>query len=297
MPTVRSYQEPTTFTWSHLLVDEDSGCAALIDPVWEFDPASALTSTAVVDAILDDVASLGLELQWILETHVHADHLTCGAVLRERTGARLAIGRGVLDIQRDFARVYDLPGFPADGRQYDHLFEDDEVFMVGGIEVRAMPTPGHTRDSLTYVTDGAAFIGDTLFAPDTGSARCDFPGGDAGLLYDSVQRIHALPDGTRLYLCHDYPPEGREARPWFAVEESRAHNVHLNEHTRREDFIAMREARDATLPLPRLILPAIQVNMRGGAAPEPSGNGFGYLKIPFDSKIAEILGARRRDTD
>lgn len=297
MPQVRSYRELTTSTWSHLLIDDDSRKAALIDPVWEFDPASARTSTAVVDSILDDVESLGLELEWILETHVHADHLTCGAVLRERTGAKLAIGRGVLAIQRDFARVYDLADFPADGRQYDRLFEDDEVFTVGNIEVRAMPTPGHTRDCLTYVTDGAAFIGDTLFAPDTGSARCDFPGGDAGLLYESVQRIHALPDGTRLYLCHDYPPDGREPRAWFPVEESRAHNVHLNEHTRREDFIAMREARDATLPLPRLILPALQVNIRGGAPPEAAANGVRYLKIPFDSEIAEILGARGRRLD
>lgn len=292
---VISHREPETGTWTHVLLDEASARAAIIDPVWEYDPASGLTSTALVDSILEEVESLGLELEWILETHVHADHLTCGALLRERTGAKLAIGRGVLDIQRDFARVYDLPDFPADGRQYDHLFEDDEVFTVGNIEVRAMATPGHTRDCLTYVTEGAAFIGDTLFAPDTGSARCDFPGGDAGLLYDSVQRIHALPDGTRLYLCHDYPPEGREARAWFPVEESRVHNVHLNERTSRADFIAMREARDATLSLPKLILPAIQVNIRGGAPPEAADNGVRYLKIPFDSEIAEILGAHGRD--
>lgn len=219
-------------------------------------------------------------MEWILETHAHADHLSAAAWLRDQTGAQLAIGKGIIDVQRTFQAIYNIV-LPE--RPFDRLLEEGDEFQIGNLKARVIATPGHTRDSLTFVIGDAAFVGDTLFMPDYGSARCDFPGGDAGMLFDSVQKLHALPSETRLYLCHDYPPHGRQPVAMVKAGDSRRNNVHLRDGIDREDFIRMRNTRDATLAMPRLILPAIQVNIRGGQLPQPADNGTVYLKIPVNT--------------
>ncbi len=281
--------EPGTGTWSYLLIDDAGSAAALIDPVWLFDPVSGLCDTAFVDGMLEQAASRGCRVDWVLETHAHADHLTAADYVRRRTGARIAIGRGILAVQETFRRVFGLHHFPADGSQFDRLVEEGDVLALGSLEIAVMETPGHTSDSVTYLVGDAAFVGDTLFAPHYGTARCDFPGGDAGALFDSIARLHALPDGTRLFLCHDYPDEGHEPVAQVPIEQSRTTNVHIGPDTTREAYIEMRNRRDSTLHLPKLILPSVQINIRAGMSPAPEGNGVPYLRTPFNRTIKDLL--------
>ena len=283
-PEVRALYHQPTFTFSYVAWDPGSRDAVIVDPVLDYDAASARTGTASAAALLAIVEQEGLTLKLILETHAHADHLSAAGYLRERSGAPVGIGAGIASVQQTFSEIYNLgPGFPTDGRQFDVLFADGDRFPLGGMAVEVMATPGHTNDSVTYLLGDAAFVGDTLFSPDYGSARCDFPGGDAATLYNSVQRLYRLPPETRLFLCHDYPPGGREARCEWSVQEQRRDNVHLAADTAEEDFVAMRRARDEQLGMPALIIPAVQVNIRAGRLPEPEENGTRYLRVPLDT--------------
>lgn len=281
-PIVESFFHDDTFTWTHLVQDPDSDACAVVDPVLDFDAASGRLRTTTVDALIDRIRTLGLRVEWILETHVHADHLSGAARIREILGGRIAIGDHVACVQKVFGDLFNAEAdFARDGSQFDRLLADGERFHVGGLEAEVLHTPGHTPACSTYVFDGAAFVGDTIFAPDFGTARTDFPGGDARTLYRSVQRILALPPETLLYLCHDYLPEAREeyvASTTVAAE--REGNVHVHEGVSEAEFVAFREARDAELPAPRLLLPSVQFNMRGGALPPAEGNGMHYLKLP-----------------
>jgi len=282
-PMVESFRDPLTSTFSHVVYEAAGGHAAIIDSVLGYDGPSARTSTELADRLIAFVRQQALSVDWILETHAHADHLSAGAYLRDQLGGKLAIGRGILGVQQHFKQLFNLgDAFDADGRQFDHLFDANEAFSIGELSAYAMATPGHTADSLTYVMGDAAFIGDTLFAPDTGSARCDFPGGDAQQLYASVQSILALPEHTRIFLCHDNPPAGREPAAETSVAAQRIGNKHLHVGVTLADYVALRTARDATLPQPLLILPALQVNIRGGRLPEPDSNGVSYLRLPLN---------------
>lgn len=278
------FHDPETGTYSYVVSDPATRRAAIVDPVLDYDPRGARTSTAGADAITRYVHAEGLQIEWLLETHAHADHLSAAAVLKDRHGGRIGIGAGVRSVQATFRELLDLgASLPADGSQFDRLFADGETFRIGSIEARVLATPGHTSDSITYLIGNAAFIGDTLFAPDYGTARCDFPGGDAHELHASVRKLYALPPETLLYLCHDYPPPGREPRPAWSVREQSERNVMLNGATSAEAFAAARRARDATLAVPTLLLPAIQVNLRAGRLPPPAANGRSYLKIPINA--------------
>lgn len=282
-PEVRSLYHAPTHTWTHLAWDRESRCAAVVDPVLDYDAASGRTATTSVAALSDVIDTESLELQWILETHAHADHLSASAWLKSRYHCPVAIGARIRDIQTHFRQVFNLgESFHVDGRQFDRLLEDGDRIPLGNQEIEVLHTPGHTDDSITYVMGDAAFVGDTLFAPDYGTARCDFPGGDARHLYRSIRRILDLGDEVRLFLCHDYPPEGREALPSFTVAEQRSGNVHVRDGIAEDDFVVMRERRDRELDMPALILPSIQVNIRAGALPEPECNGVAYLKIPLN---------------
>jgi glyoxylase-like metal-dependent hydrolase (beta-lactamase superfamily II) len=282
-PQVASFYDPATFTFTHVVYDRDGGHAAVVDPVLDYDPASARTATASADRVLEFLRAHRLTLDWVLETHAHADHLTAAAYLRRETGAKVAIGRGITQVQERFKALFGLEAaFPVDGRQFDRLLADGDTFRIGELEGRAMATPGHTDDSLTYLVGDAAFVGDTVFAPQTGTARTDFPGGDARKLYQSIGKLFALPDDTRLFLCHDYPPAGREAYPQNSLEEQRQGNVHVGHQSSEEAFVRMRTERDATLAPPKLILPALQVNIRAGDLPPPDANGTRYLRLPLD---------------
>jgi glyoxylase-like metal-dependent hydrolase (beta-lactamase superfamily II) len=283
------HYEPESGTWSYVLLDRRDRTAALIDPVWVYDPVSGLCDATFVESLLACVDAHRCRLEWVLETHAHADHLTAADFVRRRTGARIAIGRGICTVQETFSRVFGYSDLATDGRQFDRLVAEGDVIALGGLEIRVLETPGHTSDSVTYRVGDAAFVGDTLFAPHYGTARCDFPGGDAGALYDSIVRLHGLPDGTRLYLCHDYPEGDQEPVCMVPVEVSRATNQHIGPATRRIEFIEMRTRRDAGLGLPRLILPSVQFNVRAGAAPPPADNGVSYLRIPFNRTISDIL--------
>lgn len=281
--TVASFFHPPTSTWSHIASDPATGEAAIIDPVLDYDHAAGRTSTVAADELLGHVEQAGLAVSYILETHAHADHLTAAPYLQARLAAPIAIGVGIRQVQRTFKPIFDLePEFATDGSQFDRLFADGDEFVLGRLTARVLATPGHTSDSITYLIGDAAFIGDTVFAPDYGTARCDFPGGDAGLLYASIQRLYQLPGGTRLYLCHDYQPVERDAIASVTVDQQRTGNVHVRHDTPREEFIRMRTARDQTLTMPALILPAVQVNIRAGRLPPAAGNGVSYLKIPVD---------------
>lgn len=283
-PEVRALYHAPTSSFSYVAWDPESRHAAIIDPVLDYDGASARTSTATAEALLAVIEREALELRWILETHAHADHLSAAGFLHERSRAPVGIGAGICSVQSTFSEIYGLgPGFPTDGRQFDRLFTDGERFALGGIEVEVLGTPGHTQDCVTYLAGDAAFVGDTLFSPDYGSARCDFPGGDAAELFRSVRRLYSLPAETRLFLCHDYPPQGREARCEWSVAEQRQGNVHIDADTREEDFVAMRRNRDAKLGMPALMIPAVQVNIRAGRLPEPEDNGIRYLRVPLDT--------------
>lgn len=282
-PLVESFRDPQTSTFSHVVYDAPGGRAAIVDPVLDYDAASARTGTVLADRLLAFVRRQALTVDWILETHAHADHLSAGGYLRDQLGAKLAIGRGIVSVQERFKQLFNLDrDFAADGSQFDHLFNEGETFAIGGLSGRTLATPGHTDDSLTYVIGDAAFIGDTLFAPDTGTARCDFPGGDAHKLYDSIHKIFALPADTRIFLCHDYPPGDREPTPQTSVAAEETSNVHVRDGVAEADFVRMRTERDASLPEPKLILPALQVNIRGGRLPPPDGNGISYLRLPLN---------------
>ena len=270
-------------TYSYVVAEGPAGRAAVIDPALDYDAASGRSGTASAQALVDHVRKQGYTLDWILETHAHADHLSAAQFVQGELGGRLAIGEGICKVQETFKTLYNLgAGFKTDGSQFDHLFKDGESFAIGGLKGKVMAVPGHTSDSVAYLIGDAAFTGDTLFMPDSGSARCDFPGGDAGMLYDSIHKLLALPPATRLFMCHDYAPGGRAQANETTVAEERRSNIHVKEGVTRAAYVEMRRGRDATLPVPALLLPAIQVNIRGGRLPEPEANGTVYLKIPVD---------------
>lgn len=284
---VEALYDKVTSTISYLVLDRSSGQCALIDSVLDYDPKSGRTSTESADALIARVQALGAQVQWILETHVHADHLSAAAYLKEKLGGHVAIGALITQVQKTFGELFnEAPDFARDGSQFDVLLEDEEIFLIGNLRARALHTPGHTPACMSYVVEDcgemAVFVGDTLFMPDYGTARCDFPGADARTLYRSIRRLLAFPDTTQLFMCHDYLPGGREMRFVTTVAEQRASNIHIHQGISEDDFVAMREARDATLEMPVLILPSVQVNMRSGQFPEPEGNGVSYLKIPLN---------------
>ena len=288
--TIRPFFDTQTGTVSYVVSDNATRAAAAIDPVLDYDFKSGRTATAAVDSMLAYLRAEGLALQWILETHVHADHLSAAHYLQESAGGRIAIGEKIREVQATFKKIYNLDdSFLPDGSQFDHLFKDGETFMIGEVEVRALLVPGHTPADMAYVVDGAAFVGDTLFMPDVGSARADFPGGDAHTLFRSMRRLLDLPPATRLFVCHDYPPEGREAKWETTVAEQRTSNIHVHDGIGEEEFVAMRTARDAGLEVPTLILPSLQVNVRAGRLPPSDENGISYLRIPLN-----VLPARAR---
>ena len=277
------FHEPSN-TWSYVVTDAATGVAALVDPVLDFDPKAARIATTSAQALLDHVRATGSQVAWILETHAHADHLSAGHWLKTQLpDARLAIGEGIRTVQETFRPVFNLGAqFPVDGSQFDHLFAADETFMIGSLQGRVIAVPGHTSDSNAYLLGDALFTGDSLFMPDGGTARCDFPGGSAAQLYRSIRRLFELPDATRVFVCHDYAPGGRELACQTTIGEQKQGNIHVRDGISEAQFVAVREARDATLEMPVLIIPAIQVNLRAGALPPAEDNGLRYLKIPLD---------------
>ena len=285
---IEGFFDPATWTISYLLLDTRSMTCAIVDSVLDYDPKSGRTGTASADRLIARVRERNASLQWILETHVHADHLSAAPYLKEKLGGQVAIGAHITAVQKVFGTLFNAgTDFARDGSQFERLLADSETFKIGSLEVRAMHTPGHTPACMTYVvSDGAvsvAFVGDTLFMPDYGTARCDFPGGDARTLYRSIQRSLSLPATTTLYMCHDYLPGGREPKFVTTVAEQRATNIHIHEGIGEDEFVAMRQKRDAALDMPVLILPSVQVNMRAGELPEPESNGTRYIKIPLNA--------------
>ncbi|EHK72519.1 beta lactamase [Pseudomonas psychrotolerans L19] len=283
-PRIEPFFDATTSTFTYVIYEAPGSRCAIVDSVLDYDPHSGRTATLSADRVARFVRDQGLTVEWLLETHAHADHLSAAPYLRRQLGGRIAIGEGIRRVQGAFKDVFNLePEFRLDGSQFDHLFQPDEVFHIGALTARALHVPGHTPADMAYqVKEDHVFVGDTLFMPDVGSARCDFPGGSARDLYRSIRRLLALPEATRLYLCHDYPPAGREARHETTVGEERALNVHVRDGVDEDAFVALRTRRDATLSMPTLILPAIQVNIRAGTLPPAEANGRRYLKIPID---------------
>jgi len=283
-PNVSAFFDEATFTVTYVVSDPATGRAAVIDPVLDFDAASGRTSTTSADKVIAHVSDNELGVDWILETHVHADHLSGAPYIRQKLGGKAAIGRDVTAVQETFKGVFNLKDLATDGSQFDHLFGEGDTFAIGDIEGHVIATPGHTPACITYVIGDAAFVGDTLFMPDFGSARTDFPGGSAPQLYESIQKILALPDDTRLFMCHDYKAPGRDEFAWeTSVAEQKASNIHINEKVSRDEFVEMRRGRDSQLGMPKLILPSLQVNLRAGELPEPEDNDVRYLKIPLDA--------------
>jgi glyoxylase-like metal-dependent hydrolase (beta-lactamase superfamily II) len=283
-PRVVAFFDEATFTASHVVADPGSPFCAVIDSVLDFDLASGRTSTSSAERIVDFVFSTKRRVAWQLETHAHADHLSAAAYLKERTGGKLGIGRGILAVQTRFGDLFNSRTGARRGREFDTLFEDGDSFPIGGLTCCVLHVPGHTPADAAYVVGDAVFVGDTLFMPDSGTARADFPGGDAGQLYRSILRLLGLPPQTRVFICHDYKAPGRDHFAWeTTVAAQRAGNIHVRDGIDEAHFVAMRTARDATLAVPKLILPSVQVNMHGGRLPEPEGNGRRYLKIPIDS--------------
>lgn len=285
-PAVHSLHHADTGTWSYVVADPATRVAAIIDPVLDFDAKSARITHVSAQKLLDIAQQHGYDVRWLLETHAHADHLSAADWLKQRLpAATLAIGAGIREVQKTFASKLDPDGaLDTDGSQFDRLFGDDDRFEVGTLQARTIPVPGHTRDSLAYLIGDALFAGDSLFMPDAGTARCDFPGGDAATLYRSIRRLYdGLPDDTRMFVCHDYGPGGRDAACETTIGEQRRSNIHVRDGVDENAFVTLRKARDATLAMPALILPSLQVNLRGGALPEPEGNGVRYLRIPLDS--------------
>ena len=284
-PEVRAFFHESSNAFSYVAWDPASLHAAVIDAVLDYDAASGRTGHHAADEIVAFVQAQGLTVEWVIDTHVHADHLSAAPYVQSKLGGSLGIGEHIRVVQETFGTLFNAgSGFARDGSQFDHLFSDDERYLLGGIEATAVHTPGHTPACMTHVIGDAAFVGDTLFMPDYGTARCDFPGGDAATLYASIQKIFALPDNTRVFLCHDYKAPGRdEFAHETTVAAERAGNIHVRDGTHQTDFVAMRTARDATLKMPQLILPAVQVNMRAGQLPPAEDNGMRYLKIPLDA--------------
>ena len=284
-PQVESFFDPVTNTVSYVVIDPDTRRCALVDSVLDFDPKAGRTRHAGAQRLVDLVRTRNLDVEWLLETHVHADHLSAAPWLQEQVGGKLAIGDRIRTVQETFGKVFNAgTEFARDGSQFDHLFHPGDRYQVGNLQARALHTPGHTPACMSHLIGDALFVGDTLFMPDYGTARCDFPGGDARTLYRSIQTLLALPDDTRVFLCHDYLPEGRDQYCWqTTVGEQRRHNIHVHEGISEEQFVAMREARDAGLNMPRLILPSVQVNMRAGHLPPAEENGTRYLKIPLNA--------------
>lgn len=285
VPEVQAFFDTDTYTVSYVVKDPKSNACAVIDSVLDFDPASGRTGHASADKIIEHVKREGLSVEWILETHAHADHLSAAPYLQAALGGRIAIGADIVAVQRVFGALFGLGAdFTPNGRQFDHLFTDGERFNIGELETVVLHTPGHTPACVSYVVGDAVFVGDTLFMPDYGTARCDFPGGDAATLFASVRRLLSLPPETRMFLCHDYLAPGRTDYRWeTTVGEQKAANVHLHDGVAEAEFVQKRRARDATLAMPRLILPSIQVNIRAGRFPEPEANGVRYLKLPIDA--------------
>ena len=283
-PDVSAFFDEATFTVTYVVSDPATGRAAVIDPVLDFDPASGRTSTTSADKVVAHVNDNKLGVDWVLETHVHADHLSGAPYMKEQLGGKAAIGRNVTAVQETFKGIFNLKDLATDGTQFDHLFGDADTFAVGDISGHVIATPGHTPACITYVIGDAAFVGDTLFMPDFGTARTDFPGGSAPQLYESIRKILALPDDTRLFMCHDYKAPGRDEFAWeTSVAEHKAINIHINDKVSREEFVEMREGRDSQLGMPKLILPSLQVNLRAGELPAPEDNDVRYLKIPLDA--------------
>ena len=284
IPEVAGFFDDATFTVSYVIADPEARRCAIVDSVLDYDAKSGRTSTASADALIAHVRERGLSVDWILETHPHADHLTAAPYLKRALGGTIGIGEKVCRVQRNFRAVFNLgPDFRTDGSQFDRLFADGERFAIGSLKAEVMATPGHTPSCVSYRVGDAVFVGDTMFMPDYGSARCDFPEGDARTLYHSVKRILALPPQTRLFMCHDYGPNGRPYRWETTVAEQRAENIHLHDGIDEEAFVRLRRERDAGLDMPALILPAIQVNIRAGAFPPAEENGVSYLKIPLNA--------------
>ena len=283
-PNVKAFFDEATFTVSYIVSDPATRKAAVIDPVLDFDSASGRTATKSADNVIEHVREHGLDVDWILETHVHADHLSGAPYVQEQLGGQTAIGAGVTSVQKTFKDIFNAADLAADGSQFGRLFTEGDTFAIGEIEARVIATPGHTPACVTYVIGDSAYVGDTLFMPDFGTARTDFPGGSAQLLYQSIRKILALPEDTRLFMCHDYKAPGREVYAWeTTVAEQRDHNVHIDKTVTEATFVERRERRDKQLGMPKLLLPAIQVNIRAGELPEQEANGIRYLKIPVDT--------------
>jgi glyoxylase-like metal-dependent hydrolase (beta-lactamase superfamily II) len=280
---IKSFFDPATWTFTYVVYDREGGHAAIIDPVLDYDPKAARTSTTSADLVADYVQEKQLKLEWILETHAHADHVSAAHYLQGRLGGKLGIGDHITQVQSTFAKIFNLePEFRADGSQFQLLLSEGATLAVGDLSLEVLFVPGHTAACVAYKIEDAIFVGDTLFPPDVGTARCDFPGGDARTLYHSVRRLLEYPAKTRLFMCHDYPPEGRTPRAEISVAEQRDKNIHVHDGVSEEAFVALREARDRTLAKPVLILPAIQLNIRAGELPPPEANGVAYLKLPLN---------------
>jgi len=286
---ITPFYEEQSGTWTYLLADPTGRVAVIIDPVWVYNPVSGKTDFSFMDQVLDTAKQDDYRIEWVLETHAHADHLTAAHEIRRRTGAGVACHKGICSVQETFIRAFNMPDVAANGSQFDLLFGEGDTLQVGELEIRVMETPGHTSDSVTYLVGDAAFVGDTLFAPAYGTARCDFPGGDAGQLYDSIGKIHQLPDETQIYLCHFYPKTGEQAISCVSVAESRETNIHIKTGTTKEDYVAMRTARDTQLGVPKLIIPSLQINIQAGRVPVADSNGVVYIKTPFNQSMAELV--------
>ena len=283
-PQVQAFFDPATWTVSYVVFDTPGGHCALVDSVLDYDPKSGRTRTTSADQLIAFVRAQHLTVDWILETHAHADHLSAAPYLRKHLGGKVAIGSQITQVQNVFKGIFHLePEFATDGRQFDHLLQDGETFAIGQLQAQALSVPGHTPACLAYQVGDAVFVGDTLFMPDVGTARCDFPGGNAHTLYQSIRKLLSLPPETRLFMCHDYPPAGREVQWETTVAAQRARNIHVHDGVSEADFVAMRTQRDATLEMPVLILPSVQVNIRAGELPPPEANGISYLKIPLNA--------------
>lgn len=283
-PIVKGFFDPATWTVSYVVYEKEGADCAIVDSVLDYDPKSGRTRTTSADKLIAFVQEKQLKVQWILETHAHADHLSAAHYLRKKLGGKIAIGAAITNVQDVFKKIFNLePEFRPDGHQFDHLLKDGETFAIGALTARAMSVPGHTPACMAYQVDDAVFVGDTLFMPDVGTARCDFPGGNAHTLYQSTRKLLSLPPETRLFMCHDYPPAGRDVAWQTTVAAQRAGNIHVHDGVSEAEFVSMRTARDATLDMPVLILPAVQVNIRAGDMPPAEANGVAYLKIPVNA--------------
>ena len=283
-PNVHAFFDPDTWSLTYIVQDPNSGSCAIVDPVLDYEAASGQTTTESADEVVAKVEAENLTVEWILETHVHADHLSAAPYLQKRLGGKIGIGAHITEVQNIFGNLFNAePEFHRNGSQFNQLFADGDTFAIGGLTVTAMHTPGHTPACMTYHIGDSLFVGDTLFMPDFGTARCDFPGGNASALYQSIQRLFTLPPETRIFMCHDYMPNGREMRYESTVGEQKKFNIHLHDGISEEEFVTMRSAKDKTLSMPALMLPSVQVNMRAGELPPPEDNGIRYLKIPLDA--------------